>query len=297
MTPTTPRDAQIAATPVPATGRGLSVIVPAHNSVATIGRCLAAVVESAVPRDLPVDVVIAANGCTDATVEIAESFAPRFEARGWALRVLDLPQRGRIAALNAGDAAAQGRLRAYLDADVKVSKPLLGQIITALDRDAPTYASGHLRIPRPTTAASRAYRRFYLGMPVVAQGAPGCGFFAVNAAGRARWDSFPEVIADDMFARLNFAPNERIGVPAGYDRPLVEGWSRLVQVRRRQDAGAAEIARRFPDLVANEDKPRAGIGALLQRAAADPAAFAVYAGVAGAGRLGPRGGQGRSHSR
>jgi glycosyltransferase involved in cell wall biosynthesis len=293
QTPAAPADAA----PAGMRARGLAIVVPASNEAATIGRCLTALVDSAVPRDLPVTVVVAANGCTDATVARAQGFAPRFEARGWGFRVLDLPEPGKIAALNAGDSAAPGAMRAYLDADVEVSKPLLGQIVTALDRDTPVFASGTVRIPRPSTAASRAYRRFYLGVPFMTHGVPGCGFFAVNAAGRARWDRFPDVIADDIFARLQFAPHERVGVPAGYEWPLVEGWSNLVRVRRRQDAGVAEIARRFPELMANEDKPPFRAGEILRRAAGDPLAFAVYGGVAAAVRLTARRAQGWSRGR
>jgi glycosyltransferase involved in cell wall biosynthesis len=290
MTPHAPLPAETSAAPdagARRAARGLSVIVPASNEEAHIGRCLAALSESAVPRDLPVDVVVAANGCRDGTVERAQGFAPRFEARDWRLTVLDLPAPGKIGALNAGDTAARGALRAYLDADVKVSKPLLGQIVNALNRDTPAFASGHVRIPRPASTASLAYRRFYLTVPFLTHGVPGCGFFAVNATGRARWGAFPDVIADDIFVRLNFAPHERIGVPAGYEWPLVEGWSNLVRVRRRQNAGVAEIARQYPDLMRNEDKPAFGAGAVLQRAAADPMAFAVYAGVAATVRLTP----------
>ena len=300
MTPHAPSPADPAAAPAEEArrpARGLSVIVPANNEEDHIGRCLAALVESTVPRDLPVDIVVAANGCSDRTVERAHGFAQRFEARDWHFTVLDLPDPGKIGALNAGDRAARGALRAYLDADVRVSKPLLGQIVTALNRDTPAFASGHVRIPRPTTTASRAYRRFYLTVPFITHGVPGCGFFAVNAAGRARWGAFPEVIADDIFARLNFAPHERIGVPAGYEWPLVEGWSNLVRVRRRQNAGVAEIARRFPDLMRNEDKPAFTPGAVLQRAVADPVAFAVYSGVAATVRLTPGRRQGWSRGR
>lgn len=300
MTPHAPPFAETATAPTegaqPA-ARGLGVIVPASNEEAHIGRCLAALVESEVPRDLPVEVVVVANGCTDGTVERAQGFAQRFAARDWRFTVLDLKTPGKIGALNAGDAAVAGALRAYLDADVKVSKPLLGQIVTALNRDSPAFASGHVRIPRPASSASRAYRRFYLTVPFMTHGVPGCGFFAVNAAGRARWDAFPDVIADDTFARLNFAPHERVGVPAGYEWPLVEGWSNLVRVRRRQNAGVAEIARRFPHLMRNEDKPDFGLAAILQRAAADPLAFGVYAGVAATVRLTPGRQQGWSRGR
>ena len=46
---------------------------------------------------------------------------------------------------------------------------------------------------------------------------------------------------------------------ADYTWPMVEGLSRLVRVRRRQDAGTTEIAARYPDLMKHEDKARPDI--------------------------------------
>ena len=108
----------------------------------------------------------------------------------------------------------------------------------------------------------------------------------IVAAGRARWDEFPQIISDDTFARLQFQEPERFLVDAPYEWPLVEGFSPLVRVRRRQDQGVAEIARLFPDLPARQGHVRPDRGELLRLAAADPVGFAVYAAVALAVRTG-----------
>lgn len=101
----------------------------------------------------------------------------------------------------------------------------------------------------------------------------------MNRAGRDRWGAWPRIISDDTFARLNFAPTERVAVAAGYSWPMVEGFVNLVRVRRRQDRGVAEIAARFPDLLVNDDKSRLGAGGLLRRALRDPSGFAAYVAV------------------
>ena len=75
----------------------------------------------------------------------------------------------------------------------------------------------------------------------------------MNRAGRARWGDWPNIISDDTFARLNFRPEERIAVAATYDWPMIEGFAPLVRVRRRQDAGVAEVGRLFPELMRNDD--------------------------------------------
>ena len=259
----------------------LSVIVPASNEAAWIEPCLRAVLAS---EGVRLQVVVVANGCRDDTAARARALTGDFAARGWSLQVIERAEPGKPGALNAGDAAARFPLRAYLDADVVVSRPLLGQIGAALAGEGARYASGR---PRVTARGmiTRAYARFWQGMPFLTQGVPGFGLFAVNAEGRARWGDFPDIISDDTFVRLQFAPQERHLVPASYDWPMVEGLTALLRVRERQDRGVAEIAARFPALPANAGHARPGAGALAGRALRDPAGFTVYAMVTLAVRL------------
>lgn len=264
----------------------LSVIVPANNEAQYISRCLKALLAS---DSLPggAEAVIVANGCTDDTAEVARSFADRAGQCGWGWTVLDLPDGGKMGALNAGDAVAQGVVRAYLDADVIVSPSLLGRITQALtSTDRPAYASGRPLISPARSFVTRAYARLWAQLPFARSEAPGFGLFAVNAAGRARWGIFPDIISDDTFVRLSFTPDERIEVPASYEWPMVEGFSRLVRVRRRQDRGVAQIAQQWPALMQNEAKQSPGPGAIAKLALMDPVGFAVYGAVSLAVRIG-----------
>jgi len=270
----------------------LSVIIPASNEAGYIGACLTALLASG---PLGAEAIVVANGCRDATAEVARGFADRAAAAGWRLRVLDVPEGGKPNALNQGDAVAQGDLRAYLDADVVVMPDLMAQLIAALATDQPRYATGTARIPRAKSAVTRAYARFWQSLPFAQSNAPGYGLFAVNAAGRARWGDFPGIISDDTFVRLQFDPAERLQVPARYDWPMIEGFAALSRVRRRQDAGVAEIDRLYPGLLAREAKARLGTGRLLGLGLRDPLGFATYAAVSLAVRL--RRGQGWSRGR
>ncbi|WP_299937906.1 glycosyltransferase [uncultured Pelagimonas sp.] len=256
----------------------LSVILPANNEAALIGGCLSAILDSDWDG-LGLQVIVVANGCSDDTAARAQAMVEPFSDRGWQLDILDLPSGGKLGALNAGDATAKGAMRVYLDADVTVSRGLLWQLANALDSTAPRYASGAVTITAKGWV-SRAYARIWRQVPFMAECVPGCGVFAVNAAGRARWETFPDIISDDTFVRLSFTPNERIGVAASYEWPIAEGWSNLVTVRRRQDVGVDEIGHKFPELLANDDKPDFGIGRKLGIALRDPIGFAVYSGVA-----------------
>lgn len=256
----------------------LSVILPASNEAGYIGPCLEALFASS-PVPGGAEVIVVANGCRDDTAARAKAFEHEAKAAGWRLVVVDRPEGGKIGALNAGDAVARGDMRAYLDADVIVSPGLMAQLAQALAVDAPRYASGRPELPRAKSAVTRAYARFWQSLPFAKSAAPGYGLFAVNAAGRARWGAFPPIISDDTFARLQFTPAERVGCTAPYRWPMIEGFAALVRVRRRQDAGVAQIAALYPEIMLREGKHRLGLPGLVQRAITDPAGFAIYAAV------------------
>jgi glycosyltransferase involved in cell wall biosynthesis len=271
----------------------LSIIIPASNEERYIGPCLAALLQS---DAVEAEVIVVANGCRDKTAEVARGFAARMAARGWGFTVLDLETGSKPGALNAGDDKASGPCRAYVDADIIVSPALLGQLVAALAGDGARYAGATPRIPPARSAVTRAYARFWQTLPFARSTAPGFGLFAVNAAGRARWGAFPPLIADDTFVRLQFLPEERVQVSAPYDWPMIEGFGALARVRRRQDAGMAEIAAHYPEMLAREGKAPLGAKGLLGRALRDPVGFGVYAAVSLAVRL-QRGGAGFTRGR
>ncbi|PSK86589.1 glycosyl transferase family 2 [Limimaricola soesokkakensis] len=264
----------------------MDILIPASNEAGLIEGCLSALAASE-PLPGPVCVTVIANGCRDATADAARAAGAALTARDWTLRVIELAQGSKVAALNAGEAAlTRPAIRVYLDADVTVSPSLLLQLHRALDRPEPLYASGLPRITGQGRVA-RAYARLWARLPFMTHGAPGCGLFAVNPAGRARWDMFPDLISDDGFVRLCFSPDERIAVPARYDWPVAEGFAALLRVRRRQDAGMAQIASCHPDMLAREGKPALGPLGVARLALRDPAGFAVYGAVALGVRLRP----------
>ena len=98
----------------------------------------------------------------------------------------------------------------------------------------------------------------------------------MNRAGRARWAEWPAIISDDMYARLNFAPDERIGVSASYEWPLVEGLTNLIKVRRRQNAGVTELETKFPALTKNDAKLKFTPLAVLQAVMRHPIGTLIY---------------------
>jgi glycosyltransferase involved in cell wall biosynthesis len=264
--------------------RLLSVIIPASNEEHYIGRCLQALFASA-PVAMPVEAIVVANGCRDRTADKARAQAELAQKAGWTLTVLDLSTGGKPGALNAGDNASSGDLRVYLDADIVVSLEVMAQIVAALAVVQPVYAGATPVIPRAKSRVTRAYGRFWSQLPFAQSVAPGYGLFAVNREGRQRWGHFPAIISDDTFVRLQFEPSERVQVPAPYDWPMIEGFSSLVRVRRRQDAGVKELEAAYPGILDREGKARLTKGRLIRLAITDPLGFAAYVAVSLAVRL------------
>ncbi|TNC50407.1 glycosyltransferase family 2 protein [Rubellimicrobium rubrum] len=266
-------------------GRLISIIIPASNEESYLPSCLQSLLDSE-PPDFDLEVVVVSNGSRDRTAGVARGFGPLFAAQGWSLSVLELEEGGKINALNAGDQAAKGELRVYMDADTIASPRLLAGLTRALDRQDAAYASGRPVPPPARNLALRAYVRFWTRLPFMTEGVPGCGLLAVNAAGRARWGEWPAIIADDHFAKLSFAPHERHLVPETYIFPMATSFPGLVRARRRQDRGVSEIATIFPNIVVNEGKVPMGIKRIAALFLRDPLGFLVYAGVTLAVRSG-----------
>lgn len=220
-----------------------SVIIAAFNEASVIGRNLDALLAGAAPDEL--DVVVAANGCTDDTAAIARR-------RG--VRVLDLPDAGKASALNAGDAAALSSPRVYLDADITTSVETVRALAAALTTVRPGGGSPPLvAVParrlvldgRPLTV--RAYYAIQARLPAAQSGLYGRGMIAVSAEGRTRFDRFPDVLADDLFLDSLFTEDERIVVTSvetavQTPRRTRDLLRRLTRVRRANNALRARRA-------------------------------------------------------
>lgn len=275
----------------------LSILIPANNEAGYIGPCLESMLAQEGDGLDAVEVIVAANACTDTTVTEVRTYSDRFAARGWRLEVLDIVEGGKPNALDQADAVAwpmgtgpeKARVRLYLDADIRCDPEMLAQLVVALDRDDPAWASGRLVVAPAKSWVTRHYARLWSRLPFMTRaGATGAGLFAVNAAGRARWDHYPRIIGDDTFVRLQFMPGERHDVAASYLWPMVEGFGALVRVRRRQDAGNREIAEKWPEMFEREGKSGVSPGEHLKLFLQTPVSYVVYVSVAIAVRLGHR---------
>jgi glycosyltransferase involved in cell wall biosynthesis len=212
-----------------------SVVIPAHNEAAVIAGLLRALREGVGPGDL--EVVVACNGCTDETATIA---------RDHGAIVVDVPEASKTAALNAADAVATTFPRAYVDADVVIPGHAIVRIAEHLSGAGALFASPPVEVDvRGRPWPVRAFFKVWQRTPYVRERQVGSGVLAFSSAGRARFDEFPDVVADDLFARDLFARSERAVVAT---EPVVvqAPWTlaALLTRRIRVYAGNLEIAAR-----------------------------------------------------
>lgn len=180
-----------------------SVMIAAHNEEAVIGACMDALASQDAAG--PVEVVVAANGCSDGTAAVAR-------ARGAV--VVELAEAGKAGALNACDAAATGFPRLYLDADIVLPAGALRAVADALGAGG-VFACAPTRTvdTRGCAWPVKAYFAINERLPVFASGLFGRGMIALSQAGRSRFDRFPAIIADDLFVDSQFTAAEKSVMP------------------------------------------------------------------------------------
>jgi glycosyltransferase involved in cell wall biosynthesis len=256
-----------------------AVIVPACNEEHVIGRTLSAMLDGADPGEL--EIVVVANGCDDRTAAAARAFEP-------AVRVVETPIASKALALDLGDRTAIAHPRLFVDADVTVDVSAIRAVADALDVEMARAAAPQLHVDvagRPWSV--RAYYRIWSRLAFARAGALGSGFYGISAAGRARFDRFPELIADDLFVPGLFAASERLVLRDHvFVQPAPRDRRSLVTRRVRAAAGTLQYGAQFP--IAHAELVGSGRGALLAIAARPwlwPAALA-YASVRAQAQLG-----------
>ena len=114
----------------------VSLIIPAHDEETVIERKLA----NARALDYPapqLEVVVASDGSSDRTVELARSAG--------ADQVLDLPRGGKVAALNAAVRQATGEILVFSDANSYWRPDALGRLVGRFADERVGYACGQVR--------------------------------------------------------------------------------------------------------------------------------------------------------
>ena len=220
----------------------VSIIIPALDEALTLPICL----QSLLNQDFAgsMRVIIVDNGSTDGTPDVARSWSERFRAAGHELCVVQIPQRNKPAALNAGDAIADGASRIYLDADIEISPNCVSAVVAAFQAAADCgMCCAKMQIAPARSWVTRRYARVWSQLPWVSGDVIGSGFYAISAAQRKRWGDFPNLIADDGWAQAQFRRHERRVLPeAHFTVRLPEGLRNMVNVRTRWVRGNRQLA-------------------------------------------------------
>jgi glycosyltransferase involved in cell wall biosynthesis len=177
-----------------------SIVIAAHNEARVIGRCLDGILGLAEPGEF--EIVVVANGCTDATADTAR------ERPG--VTVIELTEASKTAALRAGDEAAKGFPRVYLDADTTLGTAALRSLCAALDEPGVYAVTARRRLD--TAASPLAVRGYYAiqrRLPAFDNALFGRGVVVLSAAGRGRFERFPSIVADDLFLDSLFTDEEK----------------------------------------------------------------------------------------
>lgn len=250
----------------------ISLIIPAHNESAVIGRCLSALTASAEGGEL--EVIVIANGCSDDTAVIARAFGPP-------VAVIETPIASKPHALNLGDCAASAFPRFFVDADVVVDLPTLRRLAARL-------AKGDVMAIAPKGRFElsgcgwpvRSYYEVYGRLPSSREGIGGSGVYGLSEAGRRRFDRFPDITSDDGFVRMHFRPEERATLSDCYSTVYAPRTFReLIAIKTRSHYGTSELRRLMPQrFQGNGRHSRSALLGLLKRPNVWPMLL-VYAAV------------------
>jgi glycosyltransferase involved in cell wall biosynthesis len=250
-----------------------SIIIPAYNESAVIERCLRAMLEDYQPGEF--EIIVVPNGCKDDTADKARAF-------GEPVKVVETPVGSKIGALNLGDQHATGYPRMYIDADIVVSTAALRDIAGMLGDDSPILVAA----PQAVVAFDdrsplvRSFCKVWTSLPYFTEGMIGSGFYAFSKRGRERFDEFPDIIADDGFARLVAAPHERkTSARSKFTISPPTTLRAIANVMVRVRAGNYELRQKFPEMFRHETT---GSGRSLRVIATQPHLWLhapVYLGV------------------
>lgn len=259
---------------------GYTVILPAHDEEATIGRALAAMGagDDAAHRQ----VIVACNACADRTAQVARQAAPGAE-------VFEMAEGGKWRALNAAMERARHDIVFIVDADVEVSAAALDAMAAVLAGEDVWAVSPAVEFDMAGTDAwVRAYYRVFARHPYMHNGVGGCGVYGLSAEGRRRIGRFPPVTSDDGYVRVLLDRSRQLRLRQADDgTPVV---SKVRPPRRLGELLKAEARWRNGD---RELRGEAGalpsrkrvVPGMVRRGMVHPLDFAAYAAIKIMGRV------------
>lgn len=178
-----------------------SVVIPAHDEAASIGRTLRALRTGL--ADDALDVVVVCNGCTDATAQVARDADPR-------ARVIEIAQPSKDEAVRVGNASTDVFPRVHLDADIELPGLAILTLLEPILSGQALATAPRRQVPR--TGCSPWVRWYYdvwEALPHVESGLFGRGVVVLSREAQARVETQSRMMNDDLGMSEAFTPGER----------------------------------------------------------------------------------------
>ncbi|EAQ28208.1 glycosyl transferase, group 2 family protein [Erythrobacter sp. NAP1] len=226
--------------------RPFTLIIPAHNEETVIARCLATAIDGMARRD-KMEIIVAANGCTDDTVAIARESAPEAQ-------ILDLSEGSKTGAINAALRIAKHAPAIILDADVECRFVSLAALAEALDKPGVMTAAPAIRLNLDRCNwFVRAYYRAWAEQPYAKAGKGGAGCYGLSREAIDQIGEFPSIIGDDIWIHTRFADDAKRMVSETSDGTPVYSIVRpprtatqQIKVEARRQLGNREVRQKYP---------------------------------------------------
>jgi len=227
----------------PAVLPSVTIIVPAHNEEAVIAAKLRNLAELDYPRDR-LRIVLALDGCTDATAAIARSVVSEID--GLDLRVVEYARNvGKVAVLNEQIGRAHPDIVALSDASSLLEAQALAQAVRHFTRSSVGVVCPGYALLRPGSEGERAYWTYQTLVKAAesAVGAPMGAHGAFYLFRRDMWEPLaPDTINDDFILPMKIVLR---GCDAVYDAGIVatelETSTARQDFRRRIRIGAGNL--------------------------------------------------------
>ena len=216
----------------------VTVVMPAYNEAAHIGRKIEALAAQTYPQDR-ISVVIGSDGSTDRTVDLARRCAARHP--GLDISVIDFPaNRGKLAVLNDIMAGAGGDIVVLSDVSAIPRQDAIERVVRHFADPKTGAVGGGYTLPETASAGERIYwwiqRAVKRGESAVAGlvGAHGA-FYAIR---RRLWEPLPEdTINDDFIVPMRIAEagyrtiyDPSIGISEAEESNGAADWRRRVRI-------------------------------------------------------------------
>lgn len=223
----------------------ISIIIPAHNEANVIVQCLNAMLPES-PSDGP-EILVVCNGCSDNTANLARQVSDK-------IKVIETDVASKSHALNLGDQAATGYPRFYVDADVILPWDAIVEVSDELARGDIFAAAPLMDVDlRRRSWFIKSFYKVWLQLPYCRTGMIGSGVYALNDAGRRRFDQFPEITSDDGYVRLLFSTRERKTVEScTFTIRPPKTIAGLIAIKTRAHFGNLELQVKYPKMQEKE---------------------------------------------